>query len=154
VVLKAGNAFDVVASRTQTDYRTVSTEPFQVEVAFAVTIRNRRKEPATVTIREPIGGEWKVMESTHPPQKIDAATLGFEVPVSAGAEGDGPLSRPGRVLKRGSPPGVRPRGDLGQSRRAHRVEAERGGCRAARRRPDPAEVARRIHRRVRTWDGC
>jgi hypothetical protein len=86
VVLKAGNAFDVVASRTQTDYRTVSTEPFQVEVAFAVTIRNRRKEPATVTIREPIGGEWKVMESTHPPQKIDAATLGFEVPVSAGAE--------------------------------------------------------------------
>jgi len=86
VVLKAGNAFDVVASRTQTDYRTVSTEPFQVEVGFAVTIRNRRKERATVTIREPIGGEWKVIESTHPPQKIDAATLGFEVPVPASAE--------------------------------------------------------------------
>jgi hypothetical protein len=86
VVLRAGNAFDVVASRTQTDYRTVSTEPFQVEVGFAVSIRNRRREPATVAIREPIGGEWKVIESTHPPQKIDAATLGFEVPVAAGAE--------------------------------------------------------------------
>jgi len=86
VVLKAGNAFDVVASRTQTDYKTISTEPFQVEVGFAVTIRNRRKEPVTVVIREPVGGEWKVVESTHPPVKVDAATLGFEVTVPAGAE--------------------------------------------------------------------
>jgi hypothetical protein len=86
VVLKAGNAFDVVASRTQTDYRTVSTEPFQVEVGFALTLRNRRKEPVTVVIREPVGGEWKVVESTHPPVKVDAATLGFEVAVPAGAE--------------------------------------------------------------------
>ena len=40
----------------------------------------------TVVIREPVGGEWKVVESTHPPVKIDAATLGFEVAVPAGAE--------------------------------------------------------------------
>ena len=86
VVMKAGNAFDVVASRTQTDYKTISTEPFQVEVGFALTIRNRRKEPVTVVIREPVGGEWKVVESTHPPVKVDAATLGFEVTVPAGAE--------------------------------------------------------------------
>jgi hypothetical protein len=86
VVLKAGNAFDVVASRTQTDYKTISTEPFQVEVGFALTIRNRRKDPVTVVIREPVGGEWKVVESTHPPLKVDAATLGFEVTVPAGAE--------------------------------------------------------------------
>jgi hypothetical protein len=86
VVLKAGNAFDVVASRTQTDYRTISTEPFQVEVGFAVSIRNRRREAVTVGIREPIGGEWKIVESTHPPVKVDAGTLGFEVPVGADAE--------------------------------------------------------------------
>ena len=86
VVLRAGSAFDIVASRTQTDYRTVSTEPFQVEVGFTVTIRNRRKDAATVLIREPIGGEWKVIESTHPPVKVDAGTLGFEVAVPAGAE--------------------------------------------------------------------
>ena len=84
--MKAGNAFDVVASRTQTDYKTISTEPFQVEVGFALTIRNRRKDPVTVVIREPVGGEWKVVESTHPPVKVDAATLGFEVTVPAGAE--------------------------------------------------------------------
>jgi hypothetical protein len=86
VVLRAGTAFDVVASRTQTDFRTLSTEPFQVEVGFAVRVRNRRKEPVTVVVREPIGGEWKVVESTHPAVKVDAATLGFEVAVPAGAE--------------------------------------------------------------------
>ena len=86
VVVRAGNAFDVVATRTQTDFRTLGTEPFQVEVAFAVSLRNRRKEPVTLLVREPIGGEWKVIESTHPAVKVDAATLGFEVPVPAGAE--------------------------------------------------------------------
>jgi len=86
VVLRAGSAFDIVASRTQTDYRTLSTEPYQVEVGFALRIRNSRKDKATITIREPIGGEWKVVESTHPPLKVDAGTLGFDVPVAAGEE--------------------------------------------------------------------
>jgi hypothetical protein len=86
VVLRAGSAFDIVASRTQTDYRTISTEPYQVEVGFALKIRNRRKDKATITIREPIGGEWKVVESTHPAIKVDAGTLGFDVPVTAGEE--------------------------------------------------------------------
>ena len=57
-----------------------------MEVGFAVRIRNRRKDKATVTIREPIGGEWKVVESTHPALKVDAGTLGFDVPVAAGEE--------------------------------------------------------------------
>lgn len=86
VELEAGSAFDVVASRTQTDWRTVSQEPFRVEVGFAVRIRNRRREAVTVDIREPVGGEWKVVESTHPPTKIDAGTLGFSIPVPAGEE--------------------------------------------------------------------
>jgi hypothetical protein len=86
VALRAGSAFDIVASRTQTDYRTLSTEPYQVEVGFALRIRNSRKDKATINIREPIGGEWKVVESTHPPLKVDAGTLGFDVPVAAGEE--------------------------------------------------------------------
>jgi hypothetical protein len=86
IVLRAGSAFDVVASRTQTDWRTVSQEPFRVEVGFAVRLRNRRKAPVTVSIREPVGGEWKVVESSHPPVRVDAGTLGFEAPVPAGGE--------------------------------------------------------------------
>src|SRR4029453_17757224 len=86
VVLRAGSAFDLVASRTQTDYRTISTEPYQVEVGFALRIRNRRKDRATTPTPEHMGGEWKVVESPHPPVKVDAGTLGFEVPVAAGEE--------------------------------------------------------------------
>jgi hypothetical protein len=86
VRLRAGDAFDVVATRKQTDHRTIDVKPYDVEVAFAVTIRNRKRQPVTVTVREPIAGEWTVVESSHPPVKVDAATLEFEVPVKADAE--------------------------------------------------------------------
>jgi hypothetical protein len=86
VVLRIGQAFDVVASRVQTDFRTVDLAPYDVEAAFRVSVRNRRREAVAVSVREPIGGAWKVLDSSHPPVKVDAATLGFELPVPAGGE--------------------------------------------------------------------
>jgi hypothetical protein len=83
VTVKAGNAFDVVASRTQNDYRTLTAEPWDAEVAFTITLRNHKREPVKVSVREPVGGEWKVIESSHPAVKIDARTLGFEALVPA-----------------------------------------------------------------------
>jgi hypothetical protein len=86
MVLRAGDAFDVVASRVQTDQRAIDLAPYDAEAAFSVTVRNRRREPVTVSLREPVGGEWQVVESSHPPVRIDAGTLGFEAPVPAGGE--------------------------------------------------------------------
>jgi len=86
VRLKVGEAFDVVATRTQTDYRAINVKPYDAEVAFAIKIRNHKPEPVTVTLREPIGGEWKVVEASQPHTKVDAGTLGFEVPVPADGE--------------------------------------------------------------------
>ena len=86
VRLKVGDAFDIVASRTQTDFQQLGTKPYGIEAAFEVKIRNHKKEAVTVTVREPVGGDWKVVESSHPPVKVDAATLGFEVPVPADGE--------------------------------------------------------------------
>jgi hypothetical protein len=86
IVLKTGEAFDVVATRVQTDFRTIAVEPYDVEAAFAVTIRNRKREAVTVSLREPVGGEWKVTESSHPSTRVDAGTLGFDVPVPADGE--------------------------------------------------------------------
>jgi hypothetical protein len=86
VRLKVGEAFDVVATRTQTDYRSINVKPYDAEVAFAIKIRNHKAEPVTVTLREPIGGEWKVVESSHQYTKVDAGTLGFDVPVPADGE--------------------------------------------------------------------
>jgi hypothetical protein len=86
VQLKVGEAFDVVATRTQTDYRAINVKPYDAEVAFALKIRNHKPNAVTVTLREPIRGEWKVIESSHPHTKIDAGTLGFDVPVPADGE--------------------------------------------------------------------
>jgi hypothetical protein len=86
VRLQAGSAFDVKASRRQTDYRQLNVKPYDVEVAFAVTLRNHKTAPVTVTVREPVGGEWKVVESSHPPEKVDAGTVAFEAKVPADGE--------------------------------------------------------------------
>ncbi len=84
VRLRVGQAFDVVADRTQTDYKALS--PRESESAFEMSIRNRKEENVTVTVREPVGGDWKLVTSSIPGKKIDAGTLEFEVPVPKGQE--------------------------------------------------------------------
>lgn len=86
VRLKLGEAFDVVASRRQTDYRSINVKPYDAEVAFEIRLRNHKETPVTVSVREPLGGEWKMMESTYPAVKIDAGTVGFEVPIPKDGE--------------------------------------------------------------------
>lgn len=86
LTLKVGDAFDVVATRTQTDYKVLGTKPFDAEVAFEVVLRNHKTDAITVTLREPVGGEWKVVESSHPAVSVDARTIGFDVRVPARGE--------------------------------------------------------------------
>ena len=82
--LKVGEAFDVVADRTQMDFKLLS--PRESESAYEISLRNRKEEDVVVTLREPVGGDWKLMSSSHPGKKIDARTLEFEVPVPRGQE--------------------------------------------------------------------
>ena len=77
VRLHIGDAFDVVADRRQTDWKVVS--PREFESAYAISIRNRKDEDVTVTVREPVGGDWKLLDSSVPGKKLDAGTLEFEV---------------------------------------------------------------------------
>jgi hypothetical protein len=84
ISLRVGDAFDVVADRTQTNFRKLS--PRQAEVAFEVSIRNRKDEAVTVTVREPMGGDWKLLSSSHPGHKKDAGTLEFEIEIPAREE--------------------------------------------------------------------
>ena len=86
VSLRAGDAFDVVARRVQTAYQQLNVKPYDAEVAFAVTLRNHKDAPVTVALREPVGGEWKVVESSLPPIRVDAGTLGFEATIPPGGE--------------------------------------------------------------------
>jgi hypothetical protein len=74
-----GNAFDVVCERKQTDYKKLASNQFEME--YAITLRNHKDGPVTVEVREPVGGDWEVVNSNFKPIKLDATTIGFQVPV-------------------------------------------------------------------------
>lgn len=86
VSLFVGEAFDVVADRVQTEWRTLS--PRESESSYRIGVRNRKDEAVTVLVREPVGGEWQVVSSSHPARRLDAGTLEFEIAVPAGGEID------------------------------------------------------------------
>ncbi|MBK9706091.1 MAG: DUF4139 domain-containing protein [Acidobacteria bacterium] len=66
VRVKLGDAFDVVAERKQTDYKTIARRVF--EYAYEIRIRNHKDEAVTVVVNEPIGGDWR-LSTRHFPQK-------------------------------------------------------------------------------------
>jgi len=74
-----GNAFDVVCERKQTDYKKLASN--QAEMEYAITLRNHKDSAVTVEVREPVGGDWEVVNSNFKPEKLDATTIGFQVPV-------------------------------------------------------------------------
>jgi hypothetical protein len=84
VRLHVGDAFDIVAERSQTDFKAVS--PRQNESAWTISLRNRKEEDIVVTVREPMGGDWTLLSSSIPGKKVDQQTLEFEVPVPKGKE--------------------------------------------------------------------
>lgn len=84
VKVKVGEAFDVVAERKQTDFKQLAGQLY--ETAWEVTVRNHKEEDITVGIIEPLYGNWKLTEQSHPHQKVDAFTIRFDVAVPKGGE--------------------------------------------------------------------
>ena len=84
VTVKIGNAFDVVAERKQTDYKSISNRVWQME--FEITIRNHKDTPVTVQVNEPIGGDWEMLNSNFKYTKTAAFAAQFDVPVKANGE--------------------------------------------------------------------
>ena len=82
--LLIGNAFDIVAERKQTDFK--SYGPHTYEMAFEITLRNHKAEPITVLVNEPIGGDWTIIDSTFKWEKTAAFAARFTVPVAANGE--------------------------------------------------------------------
>ncbi|GLH67792.1 DUF4139 domain-containing protein [Geothrix edaphica] len=86
VRLKLGDAFDVTARRKQTDYKSLGRQGkfgFVHESAFEIELKNAKKEPVTVTVLEPLPGDWEVLQSSHPCTKAAAGTGKFQVTVPA-----------------------------------------------------------------------
>jgi hypothetical protein len=74
-----GNAFDVVCERKQTDYKKLASDLYEME--YQITLRNHKSGPVTVEVREPIGGDWEVVNSNYKWTKLDVSTVGFQIPV-------------------------------------------------------------------------
>ena len=79
VKIYVGNAFDVVCERKQTDYKKLASDLHEME--YEITLRNHKDGPVTVEVREPVGGDWEVINSNFKPEKLDATTIGFQIPV-------------------------------------------------------------------------
>src|SRR6266446_1308519 len=83
VRLKLGEAFDVTADKKQTDFR--RREPsnkasYVFESAYEIVLRNAKKEPATVVVREPVPGDWTMLEESSRHAKVAAGTAEWRVP--------------------------------------------------------------------------
>ncbi len=79
VKIKLGNAFDVVGERTQKDWRKIA--PGLYEVEWEISLRNHKSEAQTITVMEPLPGDWQMLTSTHPWEKVEAHTLKFDISV-------------------------------------------------------------------------
>ena len=78
--LKIGNAFDVVCERKQTDFEKIAPNVYEVE--YELTLRNHKSSAVNVEVNEPIGGTWRMVQSSHKWTKTDAWASQFMVPVA------------------------------------------------------------------------
>jgi len=84
VHLQVGEAFDILAERIQTDYKKITTKLH--ESGWEITLRNRKEEDITVGILEPMLGNWQILSSSYPYEKVDAFTVRFDVAIPKGEE--------------------------------------------------------------------
>ncbi len=86
VRLKLGDAFDVTADKKQTDFKKLSGTSkynYVFESAYEVLLKNAKKEAVTVTVREPMPGDWQVQSESHPHTKGSSNTAVWKISVPA-----------------------------------------------------------------------
>ena len=99
VRLKLGDAFDVTADKKQTDFkRRDAPNPwhYSYESAYEIVLRNAKKEAVTVVVREPVPGDWQMLEQSQAHEKVASGTAEWKIRVPA--EGNATLKY--RVLVR------------------------------------------------------
>jgi hypothetical protein len=86
VRLKLGDAFDVTAHRRQTDFKTLGAQGqyrYVYESAYQVDLKNAKPEAVTVTLMEPLQGDWEITQNSHPYTRDSASMAKFLVNVPA-----------------------------------------------------------------------
>ncbi len=84
--LKLGEAFDVTADKKQSDFkRRDSTHPWSYvfESAYEIVLKNAKKEAQTVVVREPVPGDWTMLEQSAKHAKVASGTAEWRIAVPA-----------------------------------------------------------------------
>lgn len=81
LAIRLGEAFDLTADRVQTDYKRVSDRSSQS--SYRIELRNADSKPATVTVREPLQGDWEITSESQRHTKESAGSAVWEVKIPA-----------------------------------------------------------------------
>jgi hypothetical protein len=81
VGLRLGEAFDITADRVQTDYKSLSSRMSQS--SYKIEIRNADRKAVTVTVREPLQGDWTITKETQNHVKESSGTASWQINVPA-----------------------------------------------------------------------
>jgi len=92
--LQSGDAFDITAERVQTDFNQEQLPPVKrglparqrITAAYRVTIANAKSQAVTVDVRESHFGDWKILESSVPAEKLSSTESRFRLQVPAQGE--------------------------------------------------------------------
>jgi len=87
VRLHLGDAFDVTADKKQTDFRRrepTNKASYVFESAYQIVLRNAKTEAVSITVREPVPGDWTMLEESQTHTKVAAGTAQWQVNVPAG----------------------------------------------------------------------
>jgi hypothetical protein len=86
VRLKLGEAFDVTADKKQTDFKLLPNPQkghSAYESAYELVLKNAKKEKVTVTVQEPIGGDWKIVSESAPHTKANSHLAVWKIEIPA-----------------------------------------------------------------------
>jgi hypothetical protein len=82
--LNIGYAFDISVEEKILDYQKITDRV--EERTYEISLRNHKKEDATITVKKRLYGEWNILKSNHQYTKEDANTAIFKIPVKANEE--------------------------------------------------------------------
>ncbi len=86
VRLKLGDSFDITADKKQSNFEkrnAYGKYNHAFESAYEIKLKNAKSEAVTVVVREPVPGDWKMLEQSHPFKKVAAGTAEWHIEVPA-----------------------------------------------------------------------
>jgi hypothetical protein len=86
ITLALGDAFDITATRVQTDFRTQGLPKNASESAYEMKIRNATPNAVTVKVVEHLPGDWEILASSQQYKKAASDQVEWSIAIPAESE--------------------------------------------------------------------